>query len=128
MKDIADHCSGGRSHDSDHLWKEGKAALSIDRKEAFGCEGLAPLFEEREQCSLAGDFHFLDDDLVFRAARMSSELASRDNFGAILRKKGKRSSIAAPDHRVDAGILVLQCEIAMTGGMALESADLAADA
>ena len=42
--------------------------------------------------------------------------------------KGERDSAGSPDHRVDARVLVLQREIAVARGMALEPADLATDA
>ena len=128
MEDVADDCAGRRGDHADDLREERQPALAFRREQPFGGKRLAPLLQQREQRAFARDLHPLDDDLVFRPARISGELTGRDDLRAVLGKEGKRDSIAPPDHRVDAGILVLQREIAVARSMPFEPTDLAAHA
>ena len=127
MKNVTDDGARGRGDNADDPGEERKPALVLGREEPFRGERLAALFEECEQGALARDFHLLDDDLVLRAPRVSGELAGRDDLSAVFGKKSEGAGIAAPDHRIDARVLILQREIAMAGPMALEPADLAAN-
>ena len=102
--------------------RNGSLRLRAGIEQPFGGERLAAPFEQRHQRALARQLHPVDDDLIFRAARIGGELAGRDDLGAVLGPEGERSRAAPPDHRVDAGILVLQREIAVARGMALEAA------
>ena len=102
--------------------RNGSLRLRAGVEQAFRRERLAALLEQSQQRALARDLHPLDDDLIFRAARISRELAGRDDLGAVLGTEGERSGAAAPDHRVDARILVLEREIAVARAVALEPA------
>ena len=106
--------------------RNGSLRLRAASNSPFGGQRLASLFEQGEQRALARQLHPLDDDLIFRPARVGGELAGRDDLGAIFRPERERSRAGPPDHRVDARILVLEAEIAVAGLMALEPADLAA--
>ena len=108
--------------------RNGSLRLRAGVEQPFGGERLAALFEQGQQRALARQLHPLDDDLVFRAPGIGGELAGRDDLGAVFGPEREAPGAGAPDHRVDARILVLEREIAVTGRMALEPADLAAHA
>ena len=128
VEDVADHRAGRRGDDADDSRQERQLALALGVEQPFGGERLAALLEQREQRALARQLHPLDDDLIFGAAGIGGELAGRDDLGAVLGPERERGRVAAPDHRVDAGVLVLQGEIAVARAVALEPADLAAHA
>ena len=104
---------GRRGDDADHARQERQLALALRVEQPFGGERLAALFEQRQQRALAGQLHPLDDDLVLRAPGIGGELAGRDDLGAVLGPEGESRRTAPPDHRVDAGVLVLEREIAV---------------
>ena len=93
VEDVADHRAGRRGDDSDDPRQERQPALSLRREQSFRGERLAPLLEQREQRALARDLHPLDDDLVFRPARIGGELAGGDDLGAVLGKEGERAAL-----------------------------------
>ena len=127
MQDVADHGSGWRSDDSDYLRKEWKLPLARCVEQPFGGQGLAPAFEQRKQRPLARQLHAIDYDLIFGSPRISGELPSRDHLGSIFRPEREHRRARPPNDGIDAGRIVLQREVAMARGMALESGYLAAD-
>ena len=128
VDDVADHRAGRRGDDSDHLRKERQPALARGIEQALGGERLAPPLEQRQQGALARQLHAVDDDLIFGAAGIGRELAGRDDFGAVLGPECERPGAGAPDHGVDARILVLEGEVAMARAVPLEPGDFAAHA
>ncbi len=73
-----------------------------------GQHGL-PLLEQRHQRAFAGQFHAIDDDLVFAAPGIGGELAGDDHFDAVLRLERDRAwRRRPPDHAVDHRIRVLE--------------------
>ena len=94
------------------------------------CGELAPaLLEQRHQRADAGRLQRLDDDLVLRRVRIARHPAGGDDFKAFLGLEAQLREHTAPDHGVDPGLVVLEAEIAVTGGMrAAIARDLATQA
>jgi len=88
----------------------------------------AALVEQRHQCALAGQLHPLDHQLIFRSAGVGGELAGGDDLGPVLGPECQAGRAATPQHPVDAGVGVLQRQVAMARGMALPPRNLAAHA
>jgi len=97
-------------------------------EQPLGGKGQPPLFEQGHQGALAGQLQPVDHDLVARSGRICGELAGGDDLDPVLGLEADRGGLASPDHRVDAGAVILQCEIAMAGGDPLEPGNLAAHA
>jgi hypothetical protein len=72
--------------------------------------------------------HAFDDDLVFRAAGVGCQLAGDDHLQAIFGAERKLGGDAFPHDAIDDGIGILQCQIDMAGGGALEAGNLPAHA
>ena len=92
--------------------RNGRGAFALGIEQSLGGQRAAPLVEQRHQSALSRQLHPVDDDLIFRAARIGRQLAGGDDFGAILGRERERPRPAAPDHRVDAGAIVFQGKIA----------------
>ena len=105
---------------------KGRALLAAGVEQAFGGERLAAPVEQRHQRALPGQLEPLDDDLVARARRIGGEPAGGDHLDAVLGREAQLARLAAPDHRVDAGGIVLEGEIAMARAVPLEAGNLAA--
>ena len=86
-------------------------------EQPFGGELLLALLEQRHQRADAGRLQRLDDDLVFRPARIGGEPAGGDHFEPFLGLEAHAAEGALPDHRLDLGAFVLEREIAVAGGM-----------
>ena len=108
MEDVADDRAGRRSDDADDSRQERQLALARFGEQPFGGQRLAPPLEQGEQRSFAGQLHLVDDDLIFGPAGISGELAGGDDLGAVFGPEGQRAGAGPPDHRVDAGGLVLE--------------------
>ena len=88
--------------------RNGSCRLRAAVEQPLGGQRLAPPLEQGEQRAFAGKLHPVDDDLIFGPARVSGELAGRDDLGAVFGPEGQRARAGPPDHRVDAGVLVLE--------------------
>jgi hypothetical protein len=128
MEDVADHRPGGRGDHPDHARQERQAPLARRGKQPFGLQPGLGLFEQGEQRPLARDLHPVDHDLVVRAARIGRQLAGRDNLDPVLDTKIQPPGIAAPHHPVEPGVLVLEAQVHMPRGRALDARKLAAHA
>ena len=124
VENVADHRPRRRGDDADHAREEGQLALAAGVEQSFGGERLAALLEQSEQRPLPRKLHPLDDDLVLGAPRISRQLPRSDDLGAIFGTKRETGRTRAPDDGVDAGILVLQREIAVAGSVPLEPTNL----
>ena len=128
VQDVADDRAGGRGDHADDLGQERQRPLAFLGEQPLGRELALALFEQLEQCALAGELHPLDHDLVARAAGIGRDPAARDHLHAVLGRDPEASGGAAPAHRVQDRVLVLEREIEVAGGGALEARDLAAHA
>ena len=128
VEDVADHRPGRRGDHADHARQERQRLLARRVEQPLGGERAAPLVEQRHQRALPGQLQPLDDDLVARAAGIGGEPAGRDHLDPVLGLEADRRRLAVPDHRVDAGLVVLEREIAMARADALEARNLAAHA
>ena len=108
--------------------RERQRALAARVEQPLRRQRPAALVEQGHQRALAGQLEPLDDDLVARAGRIGGQLAGRDHLDPVLGLEAERARLAAPDHRVDAGGIVLEREIAMARGDPLEARNLAAHA
>ena len=75
-----------------------------------GSELLFPLLKESHERALARQFKLLNDDLVIRLARKGGDAAGDDDLESFLRLELQFRECAPPDHRVDAGAVVLQAQ------------------
>ena len=127
MQDVADHRTGRRGDDADHFRQPRQQLLARFVEQAFGGKLLLALFHQRHQRADPGGLERLDHDLVFRRAGIGGELAGGDDLEPFLRLEAHPRMRELPDHRLDLGVLVLQREIAMPGGMRpAEAGDFAA--
>ena len=98
-------------------------------EQALGGELAPALVEERHQRPDAGGLEPVDDDLVLGLAGEGGDLAGGDHLEPLLRPEAQAREGAAPDHRVDAGVGVLEAEIDVARAVrAAIARDLAAQA
>ncbi len=128
MHDVADHRAGRRGDHADHLGQEGQRFLVRRVEQAFGGERLAALLQHRHEGAEAGELDLLDHDLVARRAGIGGEAAGADDFEPGLRLDLQPLRRAAPYDGVEDGLVVLQVEIDMAGGVEFQSGNLAAHA
>ncbi len=117
MQNVADDRAGRRRHHADDPRQERDLALARGVEQPLRGELLAARLEERHQRADAGKLELLDDDLVARLARKGGELSGRDDFDALLGLYLHADEGGAPDDGVEAGALVLQAEVGVTGGV-----------
>ena len=126
VENVADHRPGGRGDDADDLGQVGHGLFAVVVEQALGGQGLAPVLEQLEQGAFAGRFYVVDDDLVLRAPRIGGQPAAADDFEAVLGGMAQAGGDAAPAHRLDHRVLVLEAEIEMARTRPGEARDLAA--
>ena len=105
-----------------------------DRQLALGVE--QPFLEQTqpqpldpgEQRALAGVVQPVDDELVLGPVGVGGDAPGGDHLHAVLRPDGEARHVGLPDHRFQLRALVLQREVDVAGGVALELGDLAAHA
>ena len=108
--------------------RKGSGCLRACFEQALGGEPLLALLEQRQQRADPGRLERVDDDLIFRAVGIGGDAAARHDLEPLVGLEFEPLEGAPPDHRLDAGALVLQGEIAMSARMpALEAGDLAAE-
>ena len=86
-------------------------------EQALGGELLLALFEQRHQRADAGGLQRIDHDLILGRARIGRHPPRGDDLQPFRRLDAQALHRGAPDHRLDAGLLVLQGEIAMARRM-----------
>ncbi len=129
VQHVTDDGAGGRGDDADNAGQEWQFAFLCLIEEAFCAELLLALFEQRHQGADAGGLQRFDHDLVFGRTGERRDFTGGDDFKAFLRLEAEGRENAAPDHGVDLGLVVLQCEVAVAGGMgAAIAGDFAANA
>ena len=98
-------------------------------KQALGCELLFALLEKLHQGADAGRLQPVDDDLIAGTTRIGRQATSDDDLEPLLGLDAHAAVGAFPDDGVEAGALVLESKIRVTGGLlALEAGDLTSDA
>ena len=128
VQDVADHRAGGRGDHADDLGQIGQRPLAFLGEQALGGELALALLQQLEQRALAGQLQPLDHDLIAGAAGIGGDPAARDHLHAVLRGDAEPPGGAAPADRVEHRARVLEREIEVAGGGALEARDLAAHA
>ena len=108
--------------------QEGQGPFARRVEQALGRELWPPLLEQGHQRADAGRLDALDDELVLRAARIGGQPAGADHLQPVGRLERELGQRAAPRHRVDQRLIVLEREVEMSRGSALESRQLAAHA
>jgi hypothetical protein len=106
--------------------KVGDGFLSSRFEQALaGQSGLQPL-QLGQQGAGAGGLHGLDDDLVGGAGGIGGDLAGDDDLQPGLGLDAETPGRALPDHAVDGGLVVLEGQIDVARGVAVDLGDLAA--
>ncbi len=126
VQNVADHRPGGRGDDADPPGQKGQRPLARRIEQPFGRELRLQPFEQLHQRARPGQFQPFDDDLIFGPARIGGQPPGRDHLDPVFGAKGEARHAAFPHHRVDHRLIVLQRQIGMARGRALEPADLAA--
>ena len=126
VENVADHRPGRGGHHADPRRREWQRPLARLVEQPLRRELAPTLVEQRHQRALSGKLEPVDDDLVARARRIGGEPPGCDHLYAVLGLEPKRARLPAPDHCIDAGVLVLEREIAMAGSDPLEAGNLAA--
>ena len=108
MQDVADDGAGRRGDDADDVRQIGNGPFARLVEKPLGGELAAALLDERHQRADAGGFELFDDDLIGRFARKRGDLAGGDDLEPFLRLDPHAAENALPDHRIDAGVLVLE--------------------
>ncbi len=118
MKNVANNGARRRGDDTDRAWSERQGAFAVGGKQAFGMQFLLQSLQLSQERTDAGDFHLLDDDLVFRRRREGGDPAGDDDFQAIVGLGLQARHLAFPDDAVDRRLVVLQRQIDVTRCMA----------
>ncbi len=126
--DILQHRALRRGDDAHHRRQQRDRALAFGVEQALGGQALLQELDPREQRAGAGIFHPLDDELVGGALAIGGDAAGGDHLDPVLGHEPEARDGALPDHAGDLGRLVLEAEIDVAGGVALEFGDLAAHA
>jgi hypothetical protein len=126
VQNVADDGARQRGDDADHLGQERQRALPLGGEEPFGGKPHLALFQELQQSADAGKLDAVDNQLIARAPGIGGEPPGAHHLHPVLGLKAEPG--VAPAHRIEHGVGVLEREIAMTGGMALEAGNLAAHA
>ncbi|MNX81030.1 hypothetical protein D3C86_1127050 [compost metagenome] len=117
VKNIANNRTRRRGDDADDARHERQATLAFRIKQPFRRQTSTAIFEQRHQRAGTCRFEAFYDDLVFRGAGKGGDLAGGNDFHALFRAELQSRKRALPDHRIDAGTIVLQREIGMTRRM-----------
>ena len=125
MQDVADHGAAGRGDDADDLGQEGQRPLARDIEQAFAGELLAALLQQLQQRALARQFDTVDDELIGRAAGIAGDAPGGDDLQPVFRGDCQTLGGHAPAHPIQLRFLILEREIEMAAGRALEAADFA---
>ncbi len=105
----------------------GSGPLAPHVEQAFGGQPFLALLEQRHQRAGAGRLELVDHDLIFRPVGIGGDAALDDDFEPVLGLEFEPLIGAAPDHRLDRRLVVLEREIAMAARvLALEAGNLAA--
>ena len=127
MQDVADHRPGRRGDHADDARQIRQRQLAVGVEQALGGERAFALLEQRHERADACRLEIVDDDLIFRFVGIGGDASLDHHFEPLLGLELEPLIRALPDHRLDRGLLVLQHEIAMAGGvLAPEAGDLAA--
>src|SRR6185437_4841461 len=126
MKNVADHGTGRRRHYADYVGQIGQLLFARFVEQAFSGEFLAPVLEQLQERADARQLDAFDHELIARATRIGGETSGADDFHAVGGLKLDAADRAAPDHTVEIGVLVLQRQVDVTRGMALQAGDFAA--
>ena len=109
--------------------RNGSGFLARVVEQALGRELLLALLQQRHQRADAGRLQRVDDDLVGGLARIGGDAPGGDHLQPFGRLELEALHGGAPDHRLDLGLVVLQREVAVAGGVgAAEAGDLPAQA
>ncbi len=128
VENVADHCAGRRGDHADDARQVGQLLLARLVEQALRGEHLLALLEQRHERADAGRIELVDDDLIFRFVGIGGDAALGHDLQPLLGLEFQPLEGAPPDHRLDAGLVVLQREIAMAARvLALEAGDLAAE-
>ncbi len=106
--------------------RKGMGFFRSEFEKAFRSQFLAAILEQLQQRPFAGEFHGLDDDLVFGTPRIGGQAAGHHHLHPVLGADGEARSRVPPADAVEDGVLVLEREIQMSGPGPLEPAEFAA--
>jgi len=102
--------------------------LAFGREQAFGQQLRAQCLNPRQQRALAGIFQAVDNELVFRPVGIGADPPSGDHLDPVFGLEGEARHCRLPNHRFQLRARILQREVDMAGGVALQFGDLAAHA
>ena len=124
--DVLDHRALGGGDDADHGGQQRQGALAGGVEQAFLGQAQAQRLDAGEQGAGAGVFHAVDDELVGGAFAIGADLALGDHFHPVLRHQAEARDGEFPHHTGDLAALILQREVDVAAGIALQLRDLAA--
>ena len=111
MQNISDDRAGRAGHNPNGARQKGNGLLVFRREQAFCGKFLLALFEQCHQRADASGFHIIDDDLIAGLAGKGGQLASADDFQALLGFDLQPIGHALPDHPIHHRFVVFQIEI-----------------
>src|SRR5208337_3881146 len=117
VQDVADDGSGRRCYDAYAEGQKWQRPLARFVEKLLRREFPAALLDERHQSADPSWLQRIDDDLIGGLAGIGCNFSGRDDFQALLRLGLQPRQGSLPDHRIDAGGLVLQAEIGVPGRM-----------
>src|SRR5580704_18213750 len=115
VKDVADDGSRGRGDDTYARRQKPQRPLARFIEKPFSREFPAALLDKRHERADACWLQRLDDDLIDGSVGIDCDLAGHDDFQTLPRLGLKPREDSFPNHRIDAGGLVLQTEIGVAG-------------
>ena len=125
VQDVANDGAGRAGDNADRARIEGDGRLAGRIEQALARQFDLQPFELGQEGAGAGRLHRFDHDLVRRPRRVGGDLAGDDDLEACLRLDAEAARRAFPDHAVDSRLVVLQRQIDVAGGVAIDLGHLA---
>src|SRR5208337_3951608 len=117
VQDVADDGSGRRCYDAYAEGQKRQRPLARFVEKPLRREFPAALLDERHERADPSRLQGIDYDLISGLTGIGCNFSGRDDFQALLRLGLQPRQGSLPDHRIDAGGLILQAEIGMAGRM-----------
>ena len=128
VQDVVQHRPAERGDDADALRQERNGPLAVRVEQPLFGKAAAALLQQLQQRAFAGEVERIHDKLVGGARAIGRHPPGRDDLHAVFRAESEPARRAAPAHGVQHVPVILQVEVEVAGGGALEARNLAAHA
>ena len=118
--DVANHGTLGRGHHTEPAWQKGQGTFAFRIEKTLGCQLLLELLESQRQGTRAGRLHPVDGELEPAARFVDGQAATATHLLPVLQPKAQANRLPCVHHAVELRLRVLQSEVQMSIGRALE--------